>query len=119
MVRKNLTGDPKAHSPFTRLSQCIFIITANIHFGYIAAIAFPAGPALVAKAPDIISFITKEIAIPWYINAVGTSSEIIFILIALHRAGGSNVKMVIHNIVPELATTAAQSIGPYICGRVH
>src|SRR4029078_624422 len=119
MVRKNLTGDPKAHSPFSWLSQCIFIISANIHFGYIAAIAFPAGPALVAKASDIISFITKEIAIAWYVNAVCTSSEIIFILIALDRAGSPNVKMVIHNIMPELATAAPQSIGPHICGRVH
>ena len=119
MIRKYLAKSPDIHSPRTWLCQRLLVFLSNGVFRYLMIIPFTASSTLIAKATQIIPFVAKKIAIPGNIDTIGASAEIILVLITLYMSAGAHTQMMVHQVMPQFAAAAAQSVGPYIRSGIH
>ena len=109
----------QAHCPLARLGEGILEFATDAHFRNFAAPALASGPTLVAKTPDVVALIAKQVAEARHVNAIGAAPVHVFVIEALGIAVGPHPKMMVHDVVPQLAAAAAQAPRPNIGGRVH
>src|SRR5438045_7258795 len=63
VIRQHLAKTAHTHCPVAGFSQCIFESATDLHFSNFTSPSLPAATALVSKATQVISFITKEVPV--------------------------------------------------------
>src|SRR5258707_12898654 len=105
--------------PSARLGHRLFIVSAYIHFCHVFFPAVAAGAALVTVAAEKVSLITEEVGEAGDIESVGSSAIIILVSISFYRALGAQHVVMIHDIMSQLATAAAQAARPDLRRCIH
>src|SRR5579863_606824 len=103
MVRQCLAKPADVHGPVTRFAQRIFKISAYAVFRNVPAERFPRSASLVTESADIIPFFAVQIAETRYIDAIGSASEIIFVLVPFHMPACTYAQVMVHQVVTQLA----------------
>src|SRR5688500_5658604 len=105
--------------PSSGFRERLFQFFTDVHLGNFPASALPACSALVAIAPQKISFVAKKIRKTRNVKSIGPAAKIIFVFKAVYGAAGAQHVMMVHYIITQLTRTASQTSGPYIGGRIH
>src|SRR5580692_1578413 len=79
---------------------------------HIMSPTFATSTTLVTKSTDIVSFVSKEIAESWNIHSVGAASSIVFVFVSVNGSTGPYSQVVIHQVMPQFAAAASQSVRP-------
>src|SRR5690606_41074489 len=78
-----------------------------------------AGGTLISESSQVVTLFTVHIAEPGNVEAIRSASVVILVLIAFDPAACTNTEVVVHQVMPEFAATAAETIWPHIGGGVH
>src|SRR6187402_3692183 len=99
MIRQDLAKAADIHRPGPRLRQrCLELFTDAV-FRHFMIIALTTSAALVAKATEIVTLVTKHIAIAGDIDPVRPAAGIIFILISFYSAACTHTQVMVHQVM--------------------
>ena len=101
VIRQHLSKTTKKHSPFSRLKNCIFkFFPIGIFSNYFIP-TISTCPSLVAISPKKIHFFrfTFDVSESRYINTIGSTSRVIFIIKSINFSNCTSTQLMIHNVM--------------------
>src|SRR5690606_23519185 len=119
VVGQHFAEGGHADGPVAGRAQRILQPGPDPQLGHGPRPALPACPALVAEAAQVAATFATDVAEAWDVEAAGAATRVVLVFVAVDDALGTDLEVVVHDVVAQLAGRGTQPAFPHVGGRVH